>query len=152
MFEYIAFLLFIVIVWALASLSQPKQQYGQTSITQNNETVKSKGEKYIADYFNSQDIHYQYEKEARRQGIVFSNHISNPDFYLPDHNVYVEYWGLVDADNQKVKANYIRTMKWKMRQYYEAGIKFISIYPKNLNNLDWIFRKKFEDVTGYRLP
>ena len=73
-------------------------------------------------------------------------------FYLSDHDVYVEYWGLVDADDKKVKDKFVRTMKWKMRQYYEAGIKFNSIYPKNLSNLDWIFRKKFEDVTGYRLP
>ena len=114
--------------------------------------MKSKGEKQIADYFTSQNIRYIYEKEARRQGIIFSKHISNPDFYLPDHDVHVEYWGLVDADIKKVKDNYIATMKWKMRQYYEAGIKFISIYPKNLDNLDWIFRRKFEDITGYRLP
>ena len=152
MFEYVALLLFIAIIFALASSSQPRQQYGQTSVTQNNEIVKSKGEKHLADYFNSQNINYIYEKEARRQGIVFSKHISNPDFYLSDHDVYVEYWGLVDADNKKVKDNYVRTMKWKMRQYHEAGIKFISIYPRNLSNLDWIFRKKFENVTGHRLP
>lgn len=152
MIEYVALFLFIGLLWALASTSQPKQQYGITSVTENNETVKSKGEKQIADYFTSQNINYIYEKEARRQGIVLSKHISNPDFYLSDYNVYVEYWGLVDADNKKVKEKYVRTMKWKMRQYHEARIKFISIYPKNLNNLDWIFRKKFEDVTGYRLP
>ena len=152
MIEYIALFLFIGLLWAFASTSPPQQQYGHTSITQNNETVKSKGEKQIADYFTSQNINYIYEKEARRQGIVFSKHISNPDFYLSDHDVYVEYWGLVDADNKKVKDNYVRTMKWKMRQYHEAGIKFISIYPRNLSNLDWIFRKKFENVTGHRLP
>ncbi len=140
------------IAQALNSASQSENEYGHTSATLNNEIVKSKGEKYIADYFYSQNIRYQYEKEALSHGIIFSKHISNPDFYLPEHDIYVEYWGLVDADNKNVRDNYVRTMKWKMRQYHEAGIKFISIYPKNLSNLDWIFRKKFENVTGNMLP
>ena len=114
--------------------------------------MKSKGEKYIADYFFSQNICYQYEREARSHGIIFSKHISNPDFYLPDHDVYVEYWGLVNADKKKVKDNYVRTMKWKMKQYHLAGIMFISIYPNILYNLDWVFRQLFSKVMGYRIP
>jgi hypothetical protein len=137
---------------ALTSSSQSENEYGHTSTTHNSEIVKSKGEKYIADYFFSQNIRYQYEREARSHGIIFSKHISNPDFYLPDHDVYVEYWGLVNADKKKVKDNYVRTMKWKMKQYHKARIKFVSIYPKNLNNLDWVFRKKFSKVMEYRLP
>jgi hypothetical protein len=43
-------------------------------------------------------------------------------------------------------------MKWKMRQYHELGVKFISLYPRNLANLDWIFGKKFKEVTGRDLP
>ncbi len=85
---------------ALTSSSQSENEYGIISATHNSEIVKSKGEKYIADYFYSQNIRYQYEREARSHGIIFSKHISNPDFYLPDHDVYVEYWGLVDADNK----------------------------------------------------
>ena len=129
-----------------------EQHYGHATVTNNGEPVKSKGEKQIADYLSSQNIRYLYEKEARSQGILFSKHISNPDFYLPDHDVYIEYWGLVYADDRKVREEYVRTMKWKMRQYHDAGIKFISIYPNNLEYLDWIFRKKFEEATGNRLP
>lgn len=129
-----------------------KQQYGHASVTNNGETVKSIGEKQIADYLSSLNIRYIYEKEVRSRGILFTKHISNPDFYLPDYNVYIEYWGLVNADKRKVREDYVRTMKWKMRQYHNAGIKFVSIYPKNLRYLDWIFRKKFEKATGKRLP
>jgi hypothetical protein len=39
-----------------------------------------------------------------------------------------------------------------MARYHELGIKFISIYPDNLKNLDWVFRKKFKQVTGRELP
>jgi hypothetical protein len=39
-----------------------------------------------------------------------------------------------------------------MAIYYRNNIKFISIYPRNLDNLDWIFRKKFRKVTGFEPP
>ena len=150
MFGLIASLFIIIVIIALAT--KPEQTHGITSVTHNGEEVKSKAERHIANYFTSQGIRYLYEKEARSQGIMSSKHISNPDFYLLDHDVYVEYWGLVDAEDKKVRDNYVRTMKWKMSQYYDNGIKFVSIYPKNMDNLDWIFRKKFSDVTGYQLP
>jgi len=59
---------------------------------------------------------------------------------------------MLGAEDQNVRSRYERTMKWKMAQYYENDIKFISIYPKNLTNLDWVFRAKFREVAGYDLP
>ena len=129
-----------------------KVQYGVTSTTLNGEEVKSKAEKRIANYFSSKGISYEYETPVRSRGWFGGKKISNPDFYLPEYDVYVEYWGLVDADDKRVNEKYVRTMKWKMKQYHENGIKFVSIYPSNLSNLDWIFRKKFEKVTGYTIP
>ncbi len=43
-------------------------------------------------------------------------------------------------------------MKWKMAKYHQNNIKFISIYPSNMSNLDWIFRAKFREAAGYNLP
>jgi len=71
---------------------------------------------------------------------------------LPDYDVYVEYWGLVDAPDRRTRERYIQNMRKKMAIYYRNNIKFVSIYPRNLENLDWIFRKKFEKVTGFELP
>jgi len=140
----------IAILFALVELI-PKQEYGVKSVTSKGEQVKSKAEKRIADYFMKNKINYVYEKEARRKGLIFSSKISNPDFYLPDYNVYVEYWGLVNADDDWTRKQYVRNMKRKMAIYYKNNIKFISIYPRNMNNLDWIFRKKFKKVTGYEI-
>lgn len=106
--------------------------------------MKSKGEKQIADYLQRNGIQYLYEPGI--QGIY-----ADPDFYLPEYRVYIEYWGLVDADNQHTKNKYVQSMKRKMAIYHKNRIKFISIYPKNLNNLDWVFKKKFENVTGRQL-
>ena len=66
--------------------------------------------------------------------------------------MYIEYWGMVDVGDERDRAKYVRSMKWKMRQYHELGVKFISLYPSNLRNLDWIFRAKFKEVTGRELP
>jgi len=145
-------LLVVVLVLVLVVLSRSKQEYGVTSVTLRGETVRSIGEKRIADYFEKNNINYIYEREARGKALFFSYKISNPDFYLPEHGVYVEYWGLVDADDNWTRARYVRNMKKKMAIYHKNKIKFISIYPRNLENLDWVFRKKFKDATGYELP
>ena len=152
---FLSFLFIIaifVLLWILSKSLNPRKQYGVESVTEKGETVKSIGEKRIADYFERNNIRYVYEKEARGRSLFFSYKISNPDFYLPDYDVYVEYWGLVNADDHWTRTNYERNMKRKLAIYYQNNIKFISIYPRNLSNLDWIFRKKFTKVTGLELP
>ena len=136
----------------LKKLFSSEEQYGQECRTIAGEKVKSRSEKTIADYLFQNSIRYEYEKAAKAHFLIFSEKISKPDFYLSDYNVYVEYWGLVDADDKKVRSRYTREMKWKMAQYHKHKIKFISLYESNLHNLDWIFRKKYQEVTGNLLP
>ncbi len=146
--------IFVLLILILASLkvSKPRQEYGVKSITERGEVMKSIGERRIADYFVKNNINYIYEHDAKGRFLFFDYKISSPDFYLPDYDVYVEYWGLVDADDSRTRAQYVRTMRRKMAIYYRNKIKFISIYPDNLKDLDWIFRRKFRKVTGFELP
>ena len=139
------FVALVIYLGIRAAKNDVKKQYGFTSITDQGETVRSYGEKQISDFFACNNIQYKYEPEMRR---VFAR----PDFYLPEYDVYVEYWGLVNAGDPRVKEQYIKKMKRKMARYHSNKIKFISIYPDNLKNLDWIFRKKFEDATGNKFP
>jgi DNA helicase-4 len=150
--SFLIFLIMLIFIWIFLKSLKQKNQYGVKSVTLKGETVKSIAERRIADYFERNNIRYVYEKEARSKSLFFSNKISNPDFYLPDYDVYVEYWGLVNADDSWTRKNYVRNMKRKMASYYENNIKFISLYPRNLENLDWIFRTKFKEVTGLELP
>jgi hypothetical protein len=83
---------------------------------------------------------------------IFKSKISRPDFYLPQYNLFVEYWGLVDSPDARTRDNYIRTMRWKMAQYRKNNIRFVSIYPSNLNDLDYYFKRKFREVMGFLLP
>ena len=71
---------------------------------------------------------------------------------MTDYDVYVEYWELADADDDKTRKKYVKIMKRKMAAYKKNNLKLISIYPSNLNNLDSIFRKEFKKVTGSELP
>jgi hypothetical protein len=125
-----------------------QEQYGIQSETQRGETVRSRGEQRIADYLHRNNIRYHYEDTA------YSRHrrISHPDFHLLDYNVYIEYWGMVDVEDGRRRENYVKSMRWKMAQYHKNHIRFISLYPSNLDNLDWIFRAKFKRVTGRELP
>lgn len=136
----------------IRDLFSPPRQYGVKSVTREGEEVKSLGEKRIADYLSRNGINYIYEKEAVAKFFIFSSTIGYPDFYLPDYGIYVEYWGLVGADDRRTRESYIRQMRWKMAQYHRHSIKFISIYPDNLNDLDRAFRGKFRKVTGFEPP
>jgi len=142
----VLFLILLVVlvaflILALSESTKPKREYGVKSVTARGEEVRSIAERKIADYFVKNKINYVYEREAKGKFLFFDYKISSPDFYLPDYDVYVEYWGLVDTEDDKTRKQYVKKMKWKMAQYYQNKIKFISIYPDNLKNLDWIFRK-----------
>ena len=158
MFGAVIFLVLFGIIAIVAFLSlllegsEPKKEYGIASVTSQGENVRSIGEKKIADYFKENNINYVYEDNP-----IFSFNfrrfkISLPDFYLPDYDVYVEYWGLVNADDEWTRERYVKNMKRKMGIYHGKGIKFISIYPNNLKDLDLVFRRKFKQVTGFELP
>ncbi|MGD0146060.1 MAG: zinc-ribbon domain-containing protein [Nitrososphaerales archaeon] len=123
------------------------REYGTPSTTLQGEHVKSRAEQRIADYFTENGIRYVYEKGAQTDALIFKQTFAHPDFYLSDYNVYVEYWGLVDASKE-----YQRNMKWKMVQYHKNKIKFVSIYPDNMENINWIFRAKFRKTMGFDLP
>jgi len=118
----------LVLLIMLVLLGRREPEYGVKSVTLKGEEVRSFAEKRIADYFTRNNIKYVYEQEAKTKGWLFHNTISHPDFYLTDYDVYVEYWGLVDADNRRTRERYVKDMKRKMAIYYKNDIKFISIY------------------------
>ena len=89
---FLILVVILVLVWIFLMALKPKKKYGVKAVTLRGEEVKSIGEKRIADYFERNNICYVYEKEARTKALLFSSKISNPDFYLPDYDVYVEYW------------------------------------------------------------
>ena len=110
-------------------------QYGVKSKTLRGEIVKSWSEKQIADYFFENRIKYTYEDQAKTQVSAFRGEISHPDFYLPDYQVYVEFWGSIDVGDLKERKRYRADMDWKKPQYANNGIKLICPRNKVQNSL-----------------
>lgn len=136
----------------LNDLFESPEEYGVPSVTLTGQQVRSKGEKIIADYLTYHGVAYQYEAQAMTNAWIFSHKISKPDFYLPQYNLIIEYWGLVDSPDHNLRDEYVRSMRWKMAQYRKNNYPFVSIYPSNMRNLDFFFRTKFRSVMGFDLP
>ncbi|HEX4343872.1 MAG TPA: hypothetical protein VH255_10795 [Verrucomicrobiae bacterium] len=116
----------------LFDLLFPGKQYGKRSTTKRGVEVRSRAEQQIADYFDSIGLRYEYERRLEAGFWIFTKKVSCPDFYLPDHDVYVEFWGMLNVENDHDRSKYERSMKYKMARYHQLGIKFISLYPDNL--------------------
>lgn len=99
-----------------------------------NGRVRSRAEKRLAGFFESQQINYEYEPS-----LVLAGKELSPDFYLPDHEVYVELWGLADSDRR-----YQRMMSLKKALYARHSIPVISIYPRHLSCLPKVFPRLLE--------
>ncbi|MDP6524162.1 MAG: HEAT repeat domain-containing protein [Kiritimatiellia bacterium] len=87
--------------------------------------VQSKGERRIAEWLSRHGIAYRYDTKYR----IIGEFQIRPDFYLPELDVYIEYWGL---DTPKYKMS----MYKKQTLYQQEGKRLISIYPRDLPGLD----------------
>jgi len=93
--------------------------------------VQSDGERLIADWFAAHNIAFRYDERFR----ILSGHAVRPDFYLPELDVYVEYWGMDTAD-------YKIGMLKKQQLYQHEGKRLISIFPADKPRLDSVLQAK----------
>lgn len=90
--------------------------------TLNNIEVKSIGERDIANFLFLYNIEFKYEPLVGWVDESEEDKEYHPDFYLPDHEIYIEHWGLNDKcevapwftiSNQE----YLENRKWKLEQF-----------------------------------
>jgi hypothetical protein len=93
--------------------------------------VQSEGERRIAEWLTAQGIAYRYDAKFR----IIAEFQIRPDFYLPELDVYVEYWGL-DTPQYKM------SMYKKQALYQQEGKRLISVYPKDLPQLGSLLAAK----------
>ncbi len=109
--------------------------------------VQSDGERRIADWLASHGIAYRYDARLR----IIEGFQIRPDFYLPEYDVYIEYWGM---DTPRYKAG----MYLKQDLYMHAGKRLISLYPQDKARLDETLRPKLASLvamsatSGHNLP
>ena len=102
--------------------------------------VQSEGERRIAEWLTRQGIAYRYDAKFR----IIAEFQIRPDFYLPELDVYIEYWGL-DTPQYKM------SMYKKQTLYQKEGKRLISIYPKDLPRLDSLLSAKLR-LFGFCTP
>lgn len=95
------------------------------------ERVKSFGELYIANWLFSNGIEYVYEAKYEHDVRSIDFRQYQPDFYLPEYQIYLEYYGIDEhqhtapyIDNQK----YLESMAWKRQLHQQHGTKCVELF------------------------
>lgn len=117
-----------------------KVELNKTIAAKAGTLVQSDGEKRIADWLSAHGIAFRYDERYR----ILNGHAIRPDFYLPELDVYIEYWGM-DTTDYKIG------MLKKQQLYQQEGKRLISIYPSDKPRLDTVLRQKLA-LFGYNLP
>lgn len=94
--------------------------------------VQSEGEGAIANELASMGVAYRYDNRFR----IVKGYAIRPDFYLPEFDVYVEYWGM------EGNLDYEIGMLEKKKLYQQAGKRLISLYARDRPRLGVMLREK----------
>lgn len=107
-------------------------------ITLKKETVKSYGELDIANFLTQNGITYVYEQEYPIDTRTSEFGQYYPDFYLPNFDVYIEYFGInrqgeVPAyfsgkNGMSAAQAYQEGIKWKRELHRKNGTRMIEVY------------------------
>lgn len=114
-----------------------------TRLTERGDYVQSLAEVIIADFLYEFGVEYEYDKKmffnTKRPILGKYRHRVRPDFYLPEYQIYIEYWGMGDEDGE-----YSLRKDTKLEIYEDAGVNLISIGVQEPNHLRGILRRELE--------
>lgn len=106
--------------------------------TINNETVKSYGEMDIANFLTQNGIQYIYEHPYKVDTRTSEYGQYNPDFYLPEYDIYIEYFGInkdgevpsyfKGVNGMTATQSYQASMKWKRKTHSTNDTILIECY------------------------
>lgn len=106
--------------------------------TINNETVKSYGEMDIANFLAQNGIQYIYEHPYEIDTRTSEYGQYNPDFYLPEYDIYIEYFGInkngevpsyfKGVNGMTATQTYQASMKWKRETHSANDTVLIECY------------------------
>ena len=102
--------------------------------------VQSDGERRIADELTRLDIAYRYDNRFR----IIKGYAIRPDFYLPEYDLYIEYWGMEENLDYRIG------MMEKKKLYQQAGKQLVSLDSHDKDCLAEKLREKLE--RHVRLP
>lgn len=132
--------------------------------TVNNETVKSYGEMDIANFLTQNGIRYLYEHpyEVDTRTSEFVQY--HPDFYLPDYQIYIEYFGInrngevpsyfKSTSEMSASEAYRESMEWKRATHRENHTTLVECfaYEKWEGTLLESLKEKLESKSVTLIP
>ena len=97
----------------------------------NGERVKSFEEVVIANFLYLNGVRYEYEAHYEHDTATAKKRQYKPDFYLPDHGIYIEHFGL-DAKGQPApyidRDEYLEGREWKRETHRRYGTVLIETF------------------------
>lgn len=93
--------------------------------------VQSRGEKRIGDWLAAKGIAYRYDERM----MVAGGDRIRPDFYLPEFDLYIEYWGMDTPE-------YVASRQRKQVLYQRERKKLISLSYRDFDHLEEVLTEK----------
>ena len=106
-------------------------EFDKTIAARDGTVVQSEGERRIAEWLAAHGLAYRYDAKFR----IIAEFQIRPDFYIPELDVYIEYWGLNTPQ-------YKMSMYKKQVLYQQEGKRLISVFPRDLPRLDRLLTDK----------
>jgi hypothetical protein len=97
--------------------------------------VQSEGERMIADELSSLGLAFRYDNRFR----IIKGYAIRPDFYLPEVDLYIEYWGM------EGNLDYQIGMMEKKKLYQQASKKLLSLYSREKPHLRALLRERLSN-------
>lgn len=99
-------------------------------VTLKYEVVKSYGEMEIANFLYLNGVEYIYEQPYKIDTRTKEFGQYKPDFYLPQYDIYIEYFGIDKNGNPPAyfQNDYIASMKWKRELHKANNTTMIEAY------------------------
>ena len=94
--------------------------------------VQSDGERIIAEELAAMGVVFRYDNRFR----IIKGYAIRPDFYLPEFDLYIEYWGMED------NLDYQIGMLEKKKLYQQAGKRLVSLHARDKPRLREALREK----------
>lgn len=110
--------------------------------TFDGETVRSHGERMIANWLYLHGVSYQYEHDYKVKTADEFHRQYKPDFYYPDIDVWHEHWALDQSGNPPPDfSGYLEDMQWKRNLHSRNNTELIEttfgevVFAKGLTKL-----------------
>ena len=96
--------------------------------------VKSYEECEIANFLYLNGVAYEYEAPYEHETATAEKRQYKPDFFLPDHGIYIEHFGIDAAGNTAPfvdREKYLEKMEWKRRVHAEHGTVLVETFTRD---------------------